>query len=142
MENSLSLDARKVLFKEGDLALNLYIVKSGEVACFKTYNDRLIPIYVAREGDIIGENAILSNEPNIYSAISLKASELISIPAENFMTIMKDSPEWLNDLTTTMVKRFEATASLVAENRVMHPSILAEDDFPSSMEVEFKKLLN
>lgn len=142
MENKIRVEPSSVLFKEGDLALNLYIVKSGEVACLKSYNDRLIPVFVAREGDIIGENAILNNTPNAYSAISLKPSELISIPAENFLTIMKEAPEWLSDLSTTMVKRFEATASLVAENRVIHSSILSEEDFTSAMEVEFKKLLN
>ncbi len=142
MENNLKVEGSTVLFKEGDIALNLYIVKSGEVACFKNYNDRLIPVYVARVGDIIGENAILDNAPNAYSAISLLPSELMTIPAENFLTIMKEAPEWLSDLSMTMVKRFEATANLVAENRVIHSSILSEESFTSAMEVEFKKLLN
>jgi CRP-like cAMP-binding protein len=77
-----------------------------------------------------------------YSAVSLTTVELLEIPSENFRQILAKSPAWLLDLTTTMVQRFENTANLIAENRVFNENILSEEEFPSSLEIDFKKKLN
>ncbi len=141
MENSKSFNAKAVIFKEGQVSDKLYIIKKGEVVCLKASKDRLIPVYIAREQDIIGESALLENFPYTYSTIALSTVELISIPASDFKDIMEQSPSWLTDLTTTMVNRFQNTSNIVAENRILHSSILSEESFPSSLEIEYKKLL-
>ncbi len=123
MSNSTFFAPKTLLFREGDDATNLMIIKSGEVVCLKSSKERLIPVFLAKGQDIIGESAMLSGAPYTYSAIAL-------------------SPEWITDLTTTMVSRFQSTASLVAENRVLHPSILSEEEFTPSLEIEYKKILS
>lgn len=142
MSNEVKLDARKVLFKEGQNAETLYLIKSGEVICLKSSKDRLIPVFHAKAEDIVGESAMIKGSSYGYSAISLGRVELVTIPADNFNKVLKDSPSWLVDLTSTMIGRFQSTANLIADNRTMHPSILSEEEFPSSLEVEFKKLLS
>ncbi len=142
MENRVSKGTHEVLFREGELAQNLYIIKRGQVLCLKRSKDRLIPVFRAEEGDILGENAILNTGVYGYSAVSITTVELMEIPSDNFNQILAKSPSWLLDLTSTMVQRFENTANLIAENRVFNDSIISEEDFPSSLEVEFKKLLN
>ena len=142
MSNEVIIDAKKLLFKEGQAAKKLYLIKSGEVLCLKSSNDRLIPVFRAQAQDIIGENAMINGSVYSYSAIATERSQLIEISADNFSQILKDAPEWLVDLTNTMISRFQQTASLIAENRAIHPSIVSEEHFPSSLEVEFKKLLN
>lgn len=142
MESRVSKGTYEVIFREGELAQSLYIVKRGQVICVKRSKDRLIPIFRAEAGDIIGENAILNTSPYGYSAVSLTGVELMQIPSSNFKEILQKSPAWLMDLTATMVQRFENTANLVAENRVFHPSILSEEEFPSSLEIQMKKMLS
>lgn len=142
MESRVSKGTHEVIFREGEPASSLFIVKRGEVLCLKRVKDRLIPVFKATEGDIVGENAILESMPYGYSAVSLTTVELMEIPSGNFGQILKTSPSWLKQLTATMIQRFENTANLVAENRVFHESILSEEEFPSSLEVDFKKLLN
>jgi CRP-like cAMP-binding protein len=142
MESRINKGTHEVLFREGELAHSLYIIKRGEILCLKRTKDRLIPVFRAEAGDIIGENAILETGPYGYSAVTLTTVELLQIPNGIFKQTLEKSPSWLLDLTATMVQRFENTASLVAENRVFNESILSEEDFPSSLEVEFKKLLN
>lgn len=142
MENKNHRDAKSVLFKEGDLANKLYLIKSGEVLCLKSSHDRLIPVFLAKENDIVGETAMVPDLRSTYSAIALTDVELIEIPADNFKQVLADAPSWLTDLTTIMISRFQQTAELVAENRVIHPLILEEDRFPAHLEVEFKKLLD
>lgn len=142
MSNSTFFDAKTVLFREGDDASHLMIIKNGEVLCLKASKERLIPVFMAKGQDIIGESAMLSGAPYTYSAIALSRVEVILIPNKDFNQALSSAPEWLTDLTTTMVSRFQSTASLVAENRVLHPSILSEEEFPPSLEIEYKKLLS
>lgn len=132
---------RSVIFKEGDKATKLYLIKSGEVLCLKSSKDRLIPVFLAKEGDIIGESAIVQDLIYTYSAISLANTELVEISSFSFKQVFTKAPEWLQDLTTTMISRFQNTSSLIAENRMVHPSIIDENQFTSQIEIEFKKLL-
>lgn len=141
-DNSTYFQPKTVLFREGDDASKLMIIKSGEVLCLKASKERLIPVFLAKGEDIIGESAMLDGAPYTYSAIALSQVEVISVPNGDFRQALGVAPQWLIDLTLTMVARFQSTAGLVAENRVLHPSILSEDQFPASLEIEYKKLLN
>lgn len=130
-----------LIFKEGVIATKLYVVKSGQVLCLKSSKDRLIPVFLAKEGDVIGESAMIEDLIYTYSAVALNKVELMEIPASSFNEIFKESPQWLQELTTTMISRFQNTSNLIAENRIVHPSIIGEDVFTSQLEIEFKKLL-
>lgn len=132
---------RQVVFKEGTKANKLYLVKSGEVLCLKSSKDRLIPVFLAKEGDIIGESAMMQDHPYTYSAITMAQVELVEIANFSFKQVFSKAPEWLVDLTSTMISRFQSTSNLIAENRMIHPSIISEEQFDSQTEIEFKKLL-
>lgn len=132
---------RTLIFKEGMIATKLYLVKSGEVLCLKSSKDRLIPVFLAKEGDVIGESAIIEDLIYTYSAVALTQVELVEIPAGNFHEVFKSGPQWLQELSTTMISRLQNTSNLIAENRMVHSSIISEDIFTSQLEIEFKKLL-
>ena len=142
MSDSIFFDAKSVLFREGDDASNMMIIKEGQVLCLKASNERLIPVFLANRQDIIGESAMLSGAPYTYSAIALSKVEVILVSSKSFTDALDAAPNWLTDLSLTMISRFQSTASLVAENRVLHPSILSEEEFPPSLEIEYKKLLS
>jgi CRP-like cAMP-binding protein len=142
MNSGKGLMDKMIIFKEGEPATDLYLVKSGKVLCLKSSKDRLIPVFVAKEQDIIGESAMTPDGRYSYSAITLVASEVVTVSSKDFKSVLKEAPHWLVELTSTMVNRFQNTANVVAENRVLHASILSEEDFPSSLEIELKKLLN
>ncbi len=142
MQNRVHLGPKSVLFKEGEETRKLYLIKKGEVLCLKSTQDRLIPVFLAKEDDIIGESAMIGDNISTYSAVTLGQVELLEIPSQNFEEVLKSAPSWLVDLTTIMINRFQHTANLIAENRVIHPLIIEEDKFPSKLEVEFKKLLD
>lgn len=142
MADTTLFNPKSVVFREGDDASELMIIKSGEVLCLKAFKDRLIPVFLAKGQDIIGESAMLSGAPYTYSAIALTNVEVIKVPNQDFREAFEAAPQWLTDLSLTMVSRFQNTAGLVAENRVLHPSIMSEEDFSSSLEIELKKLLS
>ena len=142
MESKLSFEPHSLIFKEGERASKLFLVQTGEVLCLKSSKDRLIPVFLAKAGDIIGESAILQNLEYTYSAIAFNKTDLLEIPATSFEAVLATAPQWLVDLTETMVTRFQNTSNLIAENRIIHQSILPEELFPSDLEVEFKRLIN
>lgn len=137
----LNIGYRQVIFKEGTKANKLYMVKAGEVLCLKSSKDRLIPVFLAKEGDIIGESAMIQDLVYTYSAISMANTELLEVTSFSFKQVFSKAPEWLAELTTTMITRFQNTSNLIAENRMIHPSIISEDTFNSQVEIDFKKLL-
>lgn len=142
MSDSTFFAPKTVLFREGDEATNMMLIKNGEVLCLKASKERLIPVFLAKEQDILGESAMLIGAPYTYSAIAINRVEVISIPSGDFEKALSSAPSWLTDLTSTMVSRFQSTAALIAENRVLDPSILSEEEYSSSLEIEYKKLLS
>lgn len=138
----VNFGTRAVIFKEGAKSNKLYVVKSGEVLCLKFSKDRLIPVFLAKEGDIIGESAMIQDLVYTYSAVSLGNIELLEVNSFSFKQVLSKSPDWLLDLTTTMIARFQNTSSLIAENRMVHPSIIPEEQFTSQLEIDLKKLLS
>lgn len=138
----ISFSFRQVIFKEGTKANKLYIIKHGEVLCLKSAKDRLIPVFLAKEGDIIGESAMMQDLVYTYSAISMAHTELLEVTSFSFKQVFSKAPEWIHNLTTTMIARFQNTSNLIAENRRVHASIIEEDRYPSEVEIEFKKLLS
>lgn len=139
--NKINLNINSLIFKEGAIADKLYIVKSGEVLCLKSSKDRLIPVYLAKEGDIIGESAMMEHSNHTYSAIAVELTQVIEIPSLQFQKVFAEAPEWLISLTSSMISRFQKTSNLIAENRMIHPLIINEDHYTSKIETLFKKLV-
>jgi CRP-like cAMP-binding protein len=136
------LNPREVLFKEGENAEKLYLIQSGEVLCLKFSKDRLIPVFKAQAEDIIGESAMLKDGVHSYSAVCLDQVQAVEIPNVNFTEALSEAPDWLIDLTATMISRFQSTAKLIAENRAIHSSIISDEEFTPAFEVEMKRILN
>ena len=132
---------RTVVFKEGSKANKLFIVKTGEVLCLKFSNDRLIPIFLAKEGDVLGESAILENVVHTYSAICMGPVELVEVSSFSFRQVMNKAPDWMHNLMATMIVRFQDIGNLISENRIVHTKIISEDYYNPKLENEFKKLL-
>jgi CRP-like cAMP-binding protein len=142
MENKVSFAEKTIIFKEGTEASNLYVVTAGEVICLKASKDRLIPIFVAKSGDIIGESAMIEGVLYTFSAVALTNVQVLQIPSYNFKRIFSESPKWLIELTLSMIQRYQDTSQLLAENKVTSSPFQQNADFTPEMEVEFKKILN
>ncbi len=133
---------QQVMFKEGGSAEKLFIIREGEVLCLKSSKDRLLPVFLAKKGDIIGESAMLKNISHSYSAISMGNTEVVEIESTHFHQVFDSAPEWIKQLMTNMLHRLQDTASLIAENRIIHNSIVNEAFFTPQLEIEYKKLLS
>lgn len=133
---------KSVIFKQSEDSQKFYIVKSGEVLCLKLFKERLIPIFLAKAGDILGESAMISGATYDYSAICLEPVELHEIPAHNFKEIFREAPEWIGQLMATMINRYQQTSNFIAENRAIDNDVISEEYYTPQMENEFKKLIS
>jgi CRP-like cAMP-binding protein len=97
---------------------------------------------MAREGDIIGESAMIQDLVYTYSAITMGNVELVEVTNFSFKQVFQKAPPWILDLTTTMISRFQSISNLIAENRLIHSSIVEEDRYTSEVEIEYKRLLS
>lgn len=140
--NQIGFNPHQVIFREGEKAKKLFIISSGEVLCLKNSKGKLIPVFRAGEGDVIGESAMIEGAPFTYSAVSTTNVQLIELNAHDLHEVLKLSPGWLANLTSTMITRFNNTANLVATNRILHKSIMSAEDFTPAREMELKKLLD
>ena len=142
LDLDLATIEKKLLFKEGDPATDLYLVKTGRILCLKKSKDRLIPIFIAKEQDIVGEVAMVDNGVYQYSAISLGDTELVPVPHAHFEDAFIKSPEWIKILSELMVNRHAKTTNLIAENRVLSPLVISDEEYTAEIEVELKRIVS
>ena len=79
-----------VIFTRGDPAEAVHIVRSGIVAEFAGGPNELeIVIKERREGDFFGEMGILLDEPYIVTTVAMQATELVIIPRDEFLRLVR-----------------------------------------------------
>lgn len=81
--------AGRTLFKKGDSLTKLYLIESGEV---ETFRDGEL-LGVLKEGSLVGESALLTNEQATFNAIALTDLKLFELSFNDFNVIHKSCPE-------------------------------------------------
>ena len=85
------LDAGEILFNEGDLGDNAYIVASGEIEILKLEDDHEARIALSGEGVVVGEMALLTHSERNASARAHTPATLIVIPRSVFDDVINSS---------------------------------------------------
>lgn len=94
------------IFSEGDMPLNVFFVKSGNVKTFKSHPDGkelIINLYTAN--DFFGFEPILENENYRESAIAMQDSELITISRYDFMLMIQSQPDVSKSFINLLCKK-------------------------------------
>jgi DNA-binding response OmpR family regulator len=94
------------VYSEGDMPLNVFFVKSGNIKTFKSHPDGkelIINLYSAN--DFFGFEAILENENYKESAVAMQDSELIAIPRHDFMLMIQTHPDVSKSFINLLCKK-------------------------------------
>ncbi len=94
------------IFSEGDMPLNVFFVKSGNVKTFKSHPDGkelIINLYTAN--DFFGFEPILENENYRESAVAMQDSELITISRYDFMLMIQSQPDVSKSFINLLCKK-------------------------------------
>ncbi len=122
-----------VLFRENELSTQTYIISKGEVCSFSVKDLRVIPFYIFRENEILGD--ISSFNSNIYSenAIALTDCELIVIDNKDIEMFLNESSSWIKSILEEMSQKIINTQNTIKNHKIIK-SDLFNGDF--NMELE------
>ncbi|MGB7343202.1 MAG: cyclic nucleotide-binding domain-containing protein [Pirellulaceae bacterium] len=77
------------LFREGDPADSLFVLKSGRVLVQKQHDDQSITLGELGEGDCLGEMALIDFQQRSASILAIEDCEAIEISSSGLRELMK-----------------------------------------------------
>jgi CRP/FNR family cyclic AMP-dependent transcriptional regulator len=106
-----------VIFREGDEAAELYVVRSGRVAIAKQSPDgRESLVALMEAGDLFGEMALFDEEPRSAQARALEPSELLAVPFAPIRAMFRERPELLWEVVALLARRLRTTDAALADS--------------------------
>lgn len=98
----MTLDEGQVLFYEGDLGQNLYVVRNGELQGTNTRNG---DVNTYGPGALLGELSLIKNEPSPETVTATEESELLEITPEVFNKTLEKEPVWFKSIIQFLTGR-------------------------------------
>lgn len=87
LQTDVYLESGDCLFRSGEPAFSLYILKSGSIRLME--GDEVVRTIHA--GEYFGERALLHEGRYVYSAVASEPSQLISVSGQTFLPLIKGS---------------------------------------------------
>lgn len=128
----------QILFRQGDSAAALFIVKIGRLKVVRlTSEQRWVTLQVARANESFGEAAIVSDFYP-YTAIAEVNSQVVVYPQRALLSALQQHPDLAEDLMTQLVRKNLALMTQLelrdirsAHWRVLHYlRYLTQPDYP------------
>jgi len=82
-----------VIFREGDLGTEMYVVHQGRVEILRTIDEERVRIALLEKGDFFGEMSLLEELPRTATARALEETTLIEINGALFDRMLRRNPE-------------------------------------------------
>ena len=99
------LKAGSVIFREGDEARELFVIKSGEVRI--QIGNRTVADLKA--DSIFGEMALIDNEPRSATAVAVTDVELVAVSEKQFLFLVSQTPYFALKVMRVLAQRLRAT---------------------------------
>ena len=97
--------AGEVIFKEGDAADQLFVIKSGEVG-IQSGNRTLAELSA---NHIFGEMALIDDAPRSATAVARTDVELVPISEKQFLFLVSQTPFFALKVMRVLARRLRAT---------------------------------
>ena len=97
--------AGEVIFKEGDQADQLFVIKSGQVA-IRSGNRTLAELPA---NSIFGEMALIDDAPRSATAVAMTDVELVPVSEKQFLFLVSQTPFFALKVMRVLARRLRAT---------------------------------
>lgn len=87
------LPAGEVLFWQGDVGHNCYVILAGDLEVITYLNDTELRLDVRQTGAIIGEMALIDNSPRSATVRAITDSQLVVLTEQHFTMVMYHDPD-------------------------------------------------
>ena len=105
------LDENEILFIEGDVGTEMYIIKSGKLKIMKREGSKTIHLATLGAGAMLGEMSLLDGSPRSATVRTLSPVEVACISKDEFDGACAKMPTWLLSLLKILVSRLRETNS-------------------------------
>lgn len=103
--NLVFLDPDDYLFRSGENAKFVYVVKAGSLEASVVRNGRKVVLGTIAAGEFVGEMAYINGEPRSADVVAISDCELIEIPIDMFDEVLLAKPSWSKALMQTLSHR-------------------------------------
>jgi hypothetical protein len=131
----IEISADEIIFREGDLGTEMYIIQEGKVEILKQFRGENQQLAVLGQGDFFGEMSILEDQPRAATARALTDVGLLQINGTTFDQMLRKNPEVAVRMMRKLSRRLRDTDKLLrhtlgAADDQSHPA----GDVPPAME--------
>jgi CRP/FNR family cyclic AMP-dependent transcriptional regulator len=117
----ISFRKHATLMTEGDIGESMYVISSGSVKVYVSDDEgRELVLYQQGTGAVIGDIALLDDEPRSASVSTLEASTALMIGKQAFLDCLRSSPEMAINIIRSLTQRLrdatEGSRSLALDN--------------------------
>jgi CRP/FNR family cyclic AMP-dependent transcriptional regulator len=135
-------EKEEIIFHQGDDSRELYIVLQGKIRIYKTtLSGYETSIQIFFPGDVIGEFAVIDDQPRSATARTIENCQLLTIKGDQFSKYMQEMPSLalgMNRLLTSKVRWTAAYAETIAQydaaGRLLHILLLYNDRIGQQIE--------
>lgn len=98
----------EILFEQGDTGDYIYIIINGSVEVRKESKGQTTCIAKVTSGDILGEMAVLTDEPRCASGVAMEPTRVIMVRDRTLrLALLNDDLPILKPLTSQLILRFK-----------------------------------
>ncbi len=113
------LPAGKQLFAEGSHGDRAYIIKEGQLEVVKTSAGHDVLLAVQGPPQVIGEMALLENQPRMAAVRARTDAVLLAITKEQLDRLLATSPSAARAMFYTVLARWRSTEAMLRQNEKM-----------------------
>jgi CRP-like cAMP-binding protein len=98
-------DAGEVIFREGDLGTEAYLLEEGRVRLIKKVRGAERSLMVLKPGDLFGESALLVGAPRSSTAIALSPGLALALDQATLQNLLEHNPAIASRVVKQLVRR-------------------------------------
>ncbi len=103
----------EMLMREGETGEEAYLILSGSVVVTTETNGNKVILRTGEAGDIIGEMALISEEPRCASVQALEKTEVAVLTKHVLSQNLKKLPPYMEKIVSTLTHRLQEATSLI-----------------------------
>ena len=108
------VNAGEYIFRDGDVADTLYLIHKGSVRISKNVDGVDEELQILKEGEFVGDMAVINSQPRSADACALENCELIEMNKEAFEVMVRKNNKFAVTFIEFLSNRLRATNVLVA----------------------------
>jgi CRP-like cAMP-binding protein len=113
------------LFRRGDNVSGVFLVSQGTIRLGLERDPRGFPSRRIGPGSVVGLPATLSNSPYSLTAEVLEDAQLVFVPAERLLTLLRERPQLCFDVMSILTEELTQTRTALERVRSTDAKTLA-----------------